>query len=98
MSQQGNGPITASNIDVVTPNTTEGTFYLYMYPVNEEGEPGNIAKMSIQIDADSLWDINTIFDEDYTQGAAPSVTVHFSSAEKMMGASAKVNAIRIRRM
>lgn len=98
VSQQGNGPITASNIDVVTPNTTEGTFYLYMYPVNEEGEPGNIAKMSIQIDADSLWDINTIFDEDYTQGAAPSVTVHFSSAEKMMGASAKVNAIRIRRM
>lgn len=99
VSQRGNGPITQPYIDVLAPESTDQTYYIYMYPVNESGEPGNIARMSIDVNANNVSDINTIFDEDYTQGAGTSaMTVPFSSAVKMMASEAAVKSVKVRRL
>lgn len=99
ISQQGTGPITQPNIDVLAPESTDQTYYIYMYPVNESGEPGNIARMSIDVSANNVSDINTIFDEDYTQGAGTSaMAVPFSSAVKMMASKAAVKSVKVSRL
>ncbi len=99
ISQQGTGPITQPNIDVLAPESTDQTYYIYMYPVNESGEPGNIARMSIDVNANNVSDINTIFDEDYTQGAGTSaMALPFSSAVKMMAGETAVKSVKVSRL
>ena len=84
---------------MLAPESTDQTYYIYMYPVNESGEPGNIARMSIDVNANNVSDINTIFDEDYTQGAGTSaMALPFSSAVKMMAGETAVKSVKVSRL